>query len=464
MRVVELTVEPFGLKSYLNVECIREINTHGILKITGMIASEKASVYRNKALEETWVLVKAKEETGKEVNFFYGILTNFSMKEEGQVHIMTIEIRTGSYLLDLTPHIRSFQENTFTYNSVVKKCLEGVNGDFISSGVADEAIGGFLLQYNETDWEFFKRLACRAGTVLIPEFITKGKKFYFGCQNMHKGKEIKSEDYVFDKTYEEYGREKKSEVEYASHPDYGICRIHSREFYHLGEFILFMGRTYQIGKIVSQLEGEELVHEYFLIRMREAPESFKYNENIRGLSLKAFVKQVKRDKVQVTIQADENKAYSKNLWFDYATVYTTPDGTGWYCMPEPQDEVRLTFPDDDEKNAYVASSVHLEAGKGRSNPDEKSWKNKQNKEILFTPDALILRNNKGLLMELSDKDGIKIISDKGIVVDAVKDVQITSKNAGVSVKGKNQIGLSQGCAQISIADEINIAGGKINMN
>ena len=133
-------------------------------------------------------------------------------------------------------------------------------------------------------------------------------------------------------------------------------------------------------------------------------------------------------------------------------------------MPEVGDTVRMIFPSDDEYNAYTVSAVHLGEAGGRSNPDEKSWKNRQEKEILFTPDSLCLKNNRGLLIELSDKEGIKIISDKDITVKSEGDLMIRSNEAGVRVSAASEIVMQQGAAKIQMDDSIYISGGKIYMN
>ncbi len=122
------------------------------------------------------------------------------------------------------------------------------------------------------------------------------------------------------------------------------------------------------------------------------------------------------------------------------------------------------MPDCIEEHAYVASSIHLGAAGGRTNPDEKSWKNRQNKEILFTPGAIILTNNNGLTLELSDQEGIKAISNKNIMLKADGDIRITSQDAGINIAAQTAVSMQQGAAKVEIKDDINISGGKIYMN
>lgn len=277
----------------------------------------------------------------------------------------------------------------------------------------------------------------------------KDKNFYFGYFQNSKEVEINSNEYTIIKNFGE------------CQETYVVCL---REVYDLGEIVRFRNRKLIISKIFTYLNGSELYHKYYLMSAERRKSTIKMNKKIRGVSLLAQVVQVQNTCVQIKIQSDENKEKSGYKWFDYATIYSTPDGTGWYCMPEVGDAVRIVFPDEDENNAYVMSSVHLEAENVRNNPENKSWRNRQNKEILFTPDSLIIRNNKGLVVELSDQDGIVISSDKNITLNADKNINLTSQNSGITVNANSSLSLIQGCARIDMNDTINIAGGKIFMN
>ena len=188
------------------------------------------------------------------------------------------------------------------------------------------------------------------------------------------------------------------------------------------------------------------------------------NINIMHSELEAVVKDIKGDKVQVKIVNDENAGSAGCRWYTYATVYSTPDGTGWYCMPEIGDRVRISFPDLDEKNAYIVSSVHMESEKDRTNPAHKSFMNKQRKEILFTPDAIILRNNNGITLEMKDDEGIKLISNKDIILQAEENIMISSKNSNISMEADRSVSLKQGNTSFCLNNTIKMSGGKINMN
>ena len=69
------------------------------------------------------------------------------------------------------------------------------------------------------------------------------------------------------------------------------------------------------------------------------------NKKIIGASMKGNVTAVKKDTVKVVLMEDETGGWAGQKWFAYSTIYSSPDGTGWYCMPEKGDSVRLIFPE-----------------------------------------------------------------------------------------------------------------------
>lgn len=326
----------------------------------------------------------------------------------------------------------------------------------------DVPTGCFLMQYNETDWAFIRRIASYVGVVLCPEYATGGKKIYLGYSGRRVTGNLEPDSY---QVVQNFGANAPADAfggkGFAGETAY---IVQTREIYDLGDTVTFQGRKLVAGRIESRLEGQELCHTYHLIPERDGLLPALYNSLLHGVALKARVLAVETTVVQVQFDEDENKDGCGRRWFDFATVYSTPDGAGWYCMPEVGDEVRVVFPDNCEEHAYVASSVHVGSAGGRTNPDEKFWRNRHNKEIRFTPDSLTLTNNNGLTVQLSDAEGIKICSDKDIVLKSDGEVRIKSQNAGVYMDAADKMLFRQGSAKIQMEDAIWIEGGKIYMN
>ena len=455
-KAVLLMVEPFQFISFLEWNCRKDFDDHGTLRIKGLIAEENRFAYSNLAAIETYVCAKAQDEDGGEIILFNGVLTDVSVESQHQFHTMTIEVKTGTYLLDQIPHTRTFHQDDFTYQSVIETCLEGEGGQFIMQEKQSEQTGQFTVQYRESNWSFIKRLAHRLGVVIIPETRTEGKRFYLGVNHSAGGNEVPSDHFTITRSI--------SKEDSLTAHGLGVYHVKSRHVYELGQFVTLAGQRLVVNSVHSFLEGGELVHQYTFCALKHAYDIRKPYDQIKGVSLKGMVSAVEKDQVQVLLHEDENKERCGVRWFDYATVYSTPDGTGWFAMPEIGDEIRLQFPDADDAWAYVSSNVHLETRGGRINPDHKSWKNKQQKEILFTPEAILITNNNGLSIELSDDQGITISSNKNISIESDGALSMNSQNAGVSVYGDRNVAIQQGVASINIQDAIDISGGKINMN
>ena len=188
------------------------------------------------------------------------------------------------------------------------------------------------------------------------------------------------------------------------------------------------------------------------------------NRHLSGVSLEGTVTGVKGTSVTLTIHKDECSGAGR--WFPYATVYSSPDGSGWYCMPEKGDRVRLYFPSEDADEAYVLNAMHFENGAGgqRTNPENKSIRNKQGKEILLKPDAILITNNRGMSLELSDDDGISIISDKKIVFESKEAIEITSVSANIDLVSPQKISLKQGNTSMVLSDSMIMQGTKVRLN
>lgn len=216
----------------------------------------------------------------------------------------------------------------------------------------------------------------------------------------------------------------------------------------------------------TELEHGELIHTYELMQNESGLSKKRCNNYLVGVSLKATVTSVKGTEVTVSVVDDENKNASGSKSFPYATVYSSPDGTGWYCMPETGDMVRIYFPSNDEEKAYALHSMHMESSDSneRVNPDYKSFMNKQGKEVLLKPDSILITNNSGMSIELSDEEGISIISDKKIVFESEEAIELTSVTDKIDIVAPRKISLVQGNTQMVLSDKFTMRGGKIRLD
>lgn len=133
-------------------------------------------------------------------------------------------------------------------------------------------------------------------------------------------------------------------------------------------------------------------------------------------------------------------------------------------MPEVGDAIRLNLPVFREDEAHVISAVHLAAGAAdRQDPKLKSLKTKYGKEVLFTPDSIVMTNNKGMSISLKDGQGINVVSDKDVNISAGNNVTLASQGGSLSVAGSSGVKLSQGGTGIQLDSNIVFAGGEFRI-
>lgn len=449
MKEQRVEVEPFALLELLECTGVVCADEHGFMIIKGYINKDREDAYLQLLAGDTWASVKVYDENGNSDILFTGIVTAGEISVQNGVKTLEITIKTGSFLMDIEEHIRSFQHTSSTYSEILKTFEKSYQEyGYIMEEGNGKSINGFLCQYRETDWQFAKRIAKRCNTALYPNYIGSGVKFYFGKPaGINRGK-IHLTEYALKQT------------------EKGIAYVGKlRELFDIGDIVNLNGKNLYVIKRITEYQMSELYHTYTLAERMEE-EGVIYNDKLTGVSLDAAVTGVEGTNVTVSISKDENKASSGSRWFPYATVYSSPDGSGWYCMPEKGDSVRLYFPSNQEREAYVLSTVHLSAGNSgrRSNPGNKSIMNKQGKEILFRPDSILITNNNGMSLELSDEDGISIISDKKIVFESNEAIEITSVEENIDLVSSEKISLKQGNTRMELSDKMVMRSTKVRLN
>ena len=327
-----------------------------------------------------------------------------------------------------------------------------------------DAEGKLILQYYETDWQFLKRLASRKHKFLVAESRINGGRFSFNLPKGQRAEMPGTGKYAVIKELGEYRRKKNGGLTELREEDALIYAVTDRENHRIGDYMTIQGRTLYIYKIESSLVSGEMLHECYLKSEAGMEVLETKHAEITGAALNGIVKKVKEDQVQTIILGDENGQQDINIWYPYATVYSTSDGTGWYCMPEPGDRVRLAIPGGEEKEAFVISSVHMETDSAdRKDPDVKSFKSKYQKEVRFTPDSIVITNNQGTKIELTDAEGIHIVSAHSVMLEAAEDMTILSDTGSLIVAGTSSVNLQQGGTAINMDKGITFTGGELKV-
>ena len=465
MRIHQITMTPFSFQTITDFESGSMLNEHGYAKISGYVTEQQ----RNEALglmaDDVWGTVCFQDEDGKSGILFCGLAVNMQIETENDCYLMTLELKTGTYLMDLKEHIRVFQSGSTTYGEIQNSFLPGYAMGECLMVNSDTNTDQMLVQYRETDWEFAKRLASRKNTVIVPNEKSEGVKYAFGLAEKNAEKLVSYDKLEMHKKIGEYQIKKQNGISGIEESDEIGYTVDSREIFFLGDCVVFGEKNYLVTEVHRTWVKKEVWNRYVLKTLKGTQMVEHHNKKIIGASLQGVVTDVEKDLVKITIHKDENGNQGGQKWFAYSTVFSSPDGTGWYCMPEKDDSIQLHFPNEVEDSAYVSSSVNMQPSdpEARSNPDHKSIKNKQGKEILFTPDKLIITNNKGMTITIDDEAGIIMESDKDILMKAEESIGLISEKQDLQMIAAEKVSLKQNATSLELADDIVMHGGKVNI-
>lgn len=458
----DILVEPYKFISILDFNLIREMNTHTKMIISGIIDESLEDEYVEFANEDTIINVSVKDENNNIKTLFEGIISNIEISVNNKIRELKIEAISNTFVMDLEKKSRSFQTDSYTYAEIFKIINSGYNDAQISEDILNnKTIDKMIVQYNETDWEFIKRLGSHFNAYVIVESQLPHIKYSLGTSTVDRVFELEEEEFKIKKDLNEF-RSLEDEIEL--NDINSICyEVRSNKILNLGNEVKFQTREYFVFRSEVKLE-QGVLNNYYILKDKKGMKIKKYyNNGLIGASLKGTILNTKNDVVQVNLDID-GKSSNRNLWFPYSTVYSSEDGTGWYCMPEIGDAVRVYFPDNDEKNAYAISSVNTKSTNSskRSDPSVKSIGTKYGKEVVMKDGAVEIIGNGNLLMRMTDDGGIEIKSDKKIIFDAKEEIEITG-GASISIEGKKSVDLLQGNANLKIKDDVKLTGGKVNI-
>jgi hypothetical protein len=466
MRETGFQIAPYQLLNLSELTIRKKINQHATLKIVGQIAEELEDQYADDAVVHQEVSVKALDEHGKTAILFTGIVKTVSIRNRNQVRTLEVEAVSYSYLMDITPHTRSFQNEQQTYKSILETLIKPYpkNGVMMSVG-SQETTKQLIMQYRETDWSLALRLASHFNSFVAPEYKVGGVKFYFGMPELVEETLVAPAAYTLKKNVGDYLDKSENQVHGIAEADALYYQVQSREIFDLCQPVNFKNQTLYVYEIVSQLEGAELRHYYSLKKVNGFKTKKAYNHQLIGASVDAKVLDVSKDTVKVQMAVDEKQDTDTAKWFPFSTVYSSPDGSGWYCMPEQSDSMRVYFADEKEENAFVISAVHEQssaAGK-REDPNVKVLSTKHGKQIIFTEKGLEIKSGDGLYIGLLDDEGIIIRSNKSIKIHSTEDMAIGSGSA-MSLAAKEGIEIKQGeKTTIELKDDVTVKGGKVKL-
>ena len=461
----DIIVSNYEFVKISDLKIERKINDHAKLYIKGIIDSEKGDKYVESANDESFIKVSVKDDKNDIKDLFQGIVTSIGINASNDIKILEIEALSSTFLMDINKKNRTFQNESSTYRNIINTVNSSYKNISIVDNITETSkIDTFIVQYNETDWEFVKRMASYFNSWIVPECQLSDIKYSIGKTGTIQTHSLEEFNYSIKKGIQEYKIKDGNGVSDLDDMNLITYEVVTNKMLDLCDAVTFKGRNLYVYEAEIEMQDSIFSNKYSLRDKNGMKIRRIYNNQIVGLSLSGTILDIKNDVVKVNLEVDGKQDSNTARWFPYSTVYSSEDGTGWYCMPEKGDAIRLYFPDNVEKNAYVISSVNLKSRdtKKRSDPAVKSIGTKYGKQLIMEPGAVNIIGSSGMMVKMTDDGGIEIISDKKIILDAKDDIEINGK-AKVLIKGESGVDLTQNSANLSIKDNVTMSGGKVKI-
>jgi hypothetical protein len=449
-----LEIAPFKLNELVEFKLVQKINAHTRLYFQGVI---------DETLKDQPVYDTAKETQVElfqlgvnRTPLFKGIVSRVEVKAVRDIYYLEVEAVSLTQMLDVKLKSRSFQNENMSYQALIKQVVDEYNGDIQDKVSKGKKIGKFIMQYQETDWQFLQRLASRFNTGLIPFILSDKPKLYFGVPDSGSSDlKLDNVHYRVRKKLSDYRHSSANSIPGIHEDDFIDYEVESEQKLNIGDSVGFNNTRLYVREITSYLDKSILKYQYVITPQKGLSQQTIYNDQIVGLSVEGRVLEVAKDNVKVHLQIDPKQEAGEAFWFPYSSVYTAEGNSGWYCMPEKDDHVRIYFPNRKEEEGVAVSSVRKDSKDSKnnkvSNPEIKYFRTKSGKELMFSPSEIIITGKDDqIYLKLNDKDGITLYSQKAVKIIAKEDLTIESEQSRVIIKAKEGIDISCDASKITM--------------
>ena len=417
--VTRLRVSPFALEGIVEMKVEQSLNHHAAMYLKGIVPKENGDSGVMDTDDSTVVTVPDQDGV-----IFRGLVQNIRASFQGEVCYLEVWAASFSVKADTDVLSRSFQDGGMNYQQI-GELMAGENGLSLSMEASALSINNLLLQYQETNWEFLKRIASHNHSVLLPS--VEEPKFYFGIPKGNQKGSLLSYRFSVGKNIGRYRRHTGAGVDAAPDDSLEYMVTADDSVLSIGDTVDYNGNALFVREALIHLADAVLTCRYVLCPENGLKVPVSYNQHITGLTLSGQVLEVNQDTVKVLLCVDESQDTAKAYAFPYITPYSAENHTGLYLMPEPGDVVNIQFPTEDESLAVALSSYRQVESDRMGDPNVKYLRTPNDKEIKISPEEiLITAKTGGLYIRLNQDDGIEVFSQHGIMVNTLSSIDVTA--------------------------------------
>lgn len=407
---------PIQFESIMTLSFSVSANEHGWLTMSGYVEASSGDSQISKDLEGKPLEIYSLE--GKPAPIFIGQIRQAFIHQTNQYYIAEIWVSSFSAKLDVEKKCRSFQNVDMTYADVIQAVLQDTPDASATFSVGmREKIRRPILQYQETDWEFIKRLSSELEVCVFPDYKTISPQISIGLTGATTGIDLTDNEYIckVDKRFYTLGGQQAGlqKVDFLCH------EVRDKRNINVGDTVLWTGANRHICKQTAELVDSELIFTYTLGLKGLVGNRPYQNKRIIGLSLPGTVKSTFNE--QLTLLLDIDKGRNPG---SYPFPWRPESGNIMYCMPKVGTRVSLFFQDSDGGSAIALSSPREngETCAAMSDPSMRCFTSEHSKQLFLYPESM------GVIAGTSDAP-IQINMDQlnQLLIESSKLIQMTAK-------------------------------------
>jgi hypothetical protein len=452
---------PYPIQVLKDVQIEWKPGEHGRITLTGICKESSHATAALNATSEDQLHVYA-QNGQEEVSLFKGVVHTVEVENHNGVYTLTLEGISGSFELDIVKRKRSFPEEKHTYKQLVNKLAQGYERSDVLYQTGEQSVGEAILQYDETDWEFMKRMASRLHTVVVSDiWESASPKLYFGMPAGTQRTIRKDTPYTASKDLKGYQRAGGKSAGLHD-TDFFKYEIESGERYALGDEVQFRQKIMIVTELRSRMEKGHLLFSYVLARAEGIRSDFIPNPKTIGISLEGEVIAVRGEEVKLRLAIDKDDGVSEPHWYPFAP----PTGSAMYSMPKVGTQASLYFPDASGSRAMILGAVRTN-GDGcakTSNPNDRYFGTEHGSELKMAPGRIHIMGDPGgtLQMSLDDATGIELTSPKKLSLEAEQEIILNTPKK-IIIDGTSQVMAYQtgGSTGLSVENEYHVLGGSV---
>ena len=449
-----LKIDSIDFIKLLAFNLTKSVGNHTVLLMNVEVIADKSDNYLTKIGETITVSYDEKD-------LFCGYITEINIKKKKHNTLLELKAFSFSSKNDIIKHTRVFQNREQKYDDIIK-CLEldSIIPNILDSSIENKVINYPIIQYNETNYQFLKRIFTDEGVKVInDELSNTEQQLWIGTR---KGRIHKLDE------HNEYSIKVNSNINSIS-----LIIKYSID-YSVGDMIEINSKTYWVEEIRIYLKNAVLYAQIDAIEDNEEKKITNKDEvSIYPITLKAkVIDNVDLDnKGRIQVEFIDNEVedcFNENrYWFLVGSPYTTND-IGFFTIPPKDEIVLVNFYD--YNFAIVSTNIRNNQNDVFQNPNELYLKNEYNKELNLKEQELNLISSENIFFRMTEKyieirneqtsiklnkDNIKLNIDGSTIKISKNDI-ILQTNANVKIKATGNVGIE--------GSNVNIKGGNIKLN